>query len=255
MSKPSSTDSSQRPWYETAFDRDYLRVYAHRNEAAARAEADFIMAQTPPEARRRILDIACGAGRHLVWLCHRAELAVGVDRSSELLAEAVVRLGSLSIRAKLVCADMRWLPFEAEFTCVALLFTSFGYFPTDQENIAVIQQAYQVLKTGGVFWMDYINEPYLRRNLEPHSQHTDGHRIIEQRREITEQGRIEKQIRIVTEGYERCIEESVKLYSRGQIEQMFVQCGLSVRGVWGDFQGQPHSDDSPRLIIMGCKNG
>lgn len=255
MSKSNTTDSSQRPWYETAFDRDYLRVYAHRNEAAARAEADFIMAQTPPEARGRILDIACGAGRHLVWLGCRAELVVGVDRSSELLAEAVIRLGSLASQAKLVCADMRHLPFEAEFTCVTLLFTSFGYFPTDQENVAVIQQACRVLRTGGVFWLDYINEPHLRRNLQPHSRQHDGRRLIEQHRRITEQGRIEKQIRIVTEDNERFVNESVKLYSRGQIEQMFVQCGLSIRGVWGDFQGQQHSDDSPRLIIMGQKNG
>ena len=247
--------SSDRPWYETAFDRDYLRVYAHRNEAAARTEAAFIISQMPLQARRRILDIACGAGRHMVWFCSAAELTVGVDRSSELLAEAAIRLGSLSTRTELICADMRHLPFEAEFTCVALLFTSFGYFPTDQENLAVIQQACRVLTSGGVFWLDYLNEPYLRKNLQPHTRHTDGRRIIEQHRKITDQGRVEKRIRILTEGRERFINESVKLYSRQQIEQMFIRSGLAVHGLWGDFQGREHTDDSPALIIMGRKNG
>lgn len=252
MTKISPVHSSDTPWYESAFDCDYLRVYAHRNEAAARSEADFILAHTPPESRRRILDIACGHGRHLLWLCSAAELAVGLDRSEELLTEALSRLASL--QAKLVCADMRHLPFEAEFTCTTLLFTSFGYFPTDRENLAVIREASRVLKPGGVFWLDYINEPYLRKNLQPHTRHTVGRRLIEQRRKITDQGRIEKQIRIVTENNERLINESVKLYTREQIEQMFIQSGLNVHSVWGDFDGQEYSANSPRLIIMGQKD-
>ena len=247
--------SSHRPWYETAFDRDYLRVYAHRNEAAARKEAEFILTHTPPESRRRILDIACGPVRHLVWFCSAAEFAVGVDRSADLLAEAAARLGPLSTKVKLICADMRSLPFTSEFTCVTLLFTSFGYFQTDQENLSVIQQASNALLPDGVFWLDYINEPHLRNSLQPHSRHTDGRRIIEQNRRITDDGRVEKQIRILDDTGERTIDESVKLYPREQIEQMFTQSHLSVKKVWGDFDGQPHTAHSPRLIIMGAKNG
>ena len=250
-----NSESSDRPWYETAFERDYLRVYAHRNEAAARTEAEFILARTPPESRRRILDIACGAARHLVWFSSAAEFSVGVDRSADLLDAAATRLGPLSTKVKLICADMRRLPFESEFTCATLLFTSFGYFQTDKENLTVIQQASKALKPGGVFWLDYINEPHLRKNLQPHSTHTDGRRIIEQNRRITDDGRVEKQIRIVTDDGERIVDESVKLYSRERIEQMFTQAGLTVKNVWGDFDGQPHTPNSPRLIIMGCKDG
>lgn len=255
MSKSTSPKSSDSPWYDTAFDRDYLRVYAHRNEAAAGKEAQFILTQTPAESQRRILDIACGAARHLVWFCSAAEFSVGVDRSADLLAEAATRLGSLSTKVKLVCADMRRLPFDSEFTCATLLFTSFGYFQTDQENLAVIQQASNALLPGGVFWLDYINEPHLRNSLQPHSVHTDGRRLIEQRRRITDDGRVEKQIRIVHDNDERIIDESVKLYSRGRIEQMFTQSDLIVKNAWGDFDGQPHTVYSPRLIIMGAKNG
>ena len=247
--------NSDRPWYETAFDRDYLRVYAHRNEAAARKEAEFILTQTPPQCRPRILDIACGAARHLFWLCSAAEFAVGVDLSADLLAEAATRLGPLATQVKLICADMRFLPFESEFTCATLLFTSFGYFQADQENLSVIQQACQALQPDGVFWLDYINEPHLRKSLQPHSRHTDGRRLIEQHRRITDDGRVEKQIRIVTDDGERVIDESVKLYSRERIEQMFTQAGLTVKNVWGDFDGQPHTAHSPRLIIMGRKDG
>ena len=255
MSKDTSANTSDRPWYETAFDRDYLRVYAHRNEAAARKEVEFILSQTPARVHQRILDIACGPARHLIWFCSAAEFAVGVDRSADLLAEAATRLGSLSTKVKLVCADMRRLPFRSEFTCATLLFTSFGYFQTDQENLTVIQQASKALQPGGVFWLDYINEPHLRDNLQPHSLTSDGRRLIEQHRKITDQDRVEKQIRIVTDAGEKLINESVKLYSRQQIEQMFTQAHLTVENVWGDFNGHPHTDHSPRLIIMGAKNG
>lgn len=239
------------PWYDSAFQRDYLRVYAHRNEAAARDEVDFIMSQTPPRARERILDIACGAGRHLLWLAKYADLAVGLDRSSELLTEAAARLSGVS----LVRADMRQLPFEREFTCATLLFTSFGYFPTDQENFSVIAQAGRVLKSYGIFWMDYMNEPQVRRTLKPFNRQDHGQMVIEQRRRITKDGRIEKQITILGKNEQRCLKESVKLYSRVQVEEMFTMCELSIEGLWGDFQGNPHTNDSPRLIIMGRKNG
>ena len=103
--------------------------------------------------------------------------------------------------------------------------------------------------------MDYINEPQVRRTLEPYSRQSDGEVVIEQRRRITEEGRVEKQIRIVSQNEERCLSESVKLYSREQVEDMFAQCGLSIEGVWGDFEGHEQDSDSPRLIIMGCKDG
>ena len=253
MSKVS--EAEDRPWYDSAFKREYLRVYAHRNEAGARAEADFIMAKSGPEASGRILDIACGAGRHLVWLGGQAELAVGVDRSEELLGEAGRRLDEAGVGAKLACADMRKLPFEAEFTCVTLLFTSFGYFATDKENLSVIAQAGGVLRSGGVFWLDYMNEAHVRRTLEPFSRESNGELVIEQRRRITKEGRVEKEIRITGEGVERCMNESVRLYKREQVEEMFGQCGLSIAGVWGDFEGRQQSSDSPRLIIMGRKDG
>ena len=102
--------------------------------------------------------------------------------------------------------------------------------------------------------MDYINEPQLRQTLEPYSRVTDGRRIIEQRRRISEEGRVEKQIRIIAGNEEYCLNESVKLYSRRQIEDMFARCGLSIEGVWGDFEGHKQDSDSPRLIIMGRKD-
>ena len=255
MSNPSGADAGQRPWYDSAFEQDYLRVYAHRDETAAQGEADFIMANSGHAARGRILDIACGAGRHLIWLGQDAELAVGVDRSKELLGQAKRRLGDAGAGAMLVCADMRELPFEAEFSCVTLLFTSFGYFATDRENLTVIRQGSKVPKAGGVFWLDYMNEPQVRQTLEPYSQHNDGKLQIEQRRRITEEGRVEKEIRIMSESGQRCWSESVKLYRREQVEEMFGQCGLSIEGVWGDFEGREQSADSPRLIIMGRKDG
>ena len=252
MSKTDAHQSAQTPWYDSAFGGDYLEIYAHRNQAAAQTEVAFILQHTPAQARKLILDIACGAGRHLFWFAKHAELTVGVDRSAELLSRAAKTLPSKTL---LVRADMRNLPFAQCFTCATLLFTSFGYFPTDGQNLSVILQAAAALKPGGVFWLDYINEPYLRRTLQPHSRETKDSATIEQHRRITADGRVEKRIHIISPQGERRLQESVKLYSRPQIEAMLARASLAVTGTWGDFQGQPHSPDSPRLIITGCKNG
>ena len=254
MSKSQPAQPACEPWYDSAFQRDYLRIYAHRDQTAAQAEVNFILAQTPPQARARILDIACGAARHLLFFSRHAQLAVGLDRSEHLLSQAAQHLAQADSSALLLQADMRYLPFSSEFTCATLLFTSFGYFPTDDENLSVIRQAVRALKPAGVFWMDYINEPQLRRTLQPYTRHTVGPEVIEQHRCITEDNRVEKQILIVSPTSRREFTESVKLYSPAQIRDMFQTVGLRVCNTWGDFQGNPHNSDSPRLILMGQKN-
>ena len=81
-------DVSSAPWYETAFGAHYLKVYAHRSREQAEREIGFIVRTLEMAGTERILDICCGAGRHVLALAARGYAVTGIDRSPDLLAAA-----------------------------------------------------------------------------------------------------------------------------------------------------------------------
>ena len=85
--------TSEAPWFVTAFGRDYLAVYAHRDDASARGEADFAVRALGAASGARVLDLGCGAGRHSRALSAHGFEVVGVDLSADLLAAAAGRGG------------------------------------------------------------------------------------------------------------------------------------------------------------------
>ncbi|MCK5405858.1 MAG: class I SAM-dependent methyltransferase, partial [Candidatus Krumholzibacteria bacterium] len=133
-------------WYEIAFDRIYPVLYRHRDDDEAEmvldAFGDLIAGRDP------VLDLACGNGRYMVSADKRDLRTWGVDLSEFLLGEATNRNG---LSGRLVCADMRRLPFGGGvFGVVLNMFTSFGYFVADMDNLLVLREVSRVLRTGGM---------------------------------------------------------------------------------------------------------
>ena len=146
---------------------------------------------------------------------------------------------------------MRHIP--GRFDLVLSLFTSFGYFEKDRENERVIQSVYQSLNTGGIYWLDFLNAGYLEKNLVPESfcRLSSGIEVIE-RRKIAG-NRIIKDIYFRKNGTEKCYRESVRLFTRQDLEYLFQQNGFRVVYCFGDYKGNPCRSDSERTIIVGKK--
>ena len=124
-------------WPELAFSELYSDLYSHRDDESARRETDMLLDLLGCEGSARILDAACGDGRHLASLLSRGLDAFGIDLSPSLLRRAAGR-GQLA--GRLARADMRSIPFVGSFDIVVNMFTSFGYFLRDEDNRAVVLQ-------------------------------------------------------------------------------------------------------------------
>ena len=113
-------------------------------------------------------------------------------------------------------ADMRELPLKGGFDAVVNLFTSFGYFLEDGEQLKVLRAIHRMLRPGGNYIIDFMNTAYVTRHLVQHSVREDEGQRIEEYRKI-EEGFVQKEIRITdtTSGHEpRVYQERVKLYTR-----------------------------------------
>jgi SAM-dependent methyltransferase len=243
------TDSS-REWFRNWFGEEYLELYPHRDEAeAGRAVRLYLKAMGRPTGP--VLDLACGAGRHLRELVDAQVDAVGLDLSGVLLAEA--RRASPTHR--LVRADMRELPFEdGAFGGLTSFFTSFGYFRTREEDRRVVREVRRVLQVGGTFMLDFFNAARVRDELVPRDERRIGDRLVSQTREIVGDT-VVKRIRIrrfPDEAPVREFEERVRLYDEEELRALLAEEGLATMEEFGNYGGDPYGPSAERLILVGA---
>lgn len=234
-------------WYEDHFQEDYLMIYKHRNDENAHSELNNIMSFIPYQKQQKVLDLCCGAGRHSRWFAARGMKVTGIDLSNTLLEEAKRQSEALNITY--LKSDMRKIAFKNEFDIVANLFTSFGYFETDEDNESVFTRVYSSLKKGGYFLFDYLNPAFLRKNLIRFSQQTIDQTSIYQYRKIVNNTVI-KRIVVKDKYSNRHYEERVKLYSENKIRGMLENNNLELMHLFGNYDGTIYSDNSPRLIYI-----
>jgi len=236
-------------WFEQWFGEEYHTLYPHRDSEDARRAVALVqrVAQWSPGAR--VLDLACGAGRHAAELEQAGARVVGLDLSPAMLHRARSRT-----RAPLVRGDMRHLPFQpASFEVAVNLFTSFGYFRHDDEHGHVVRQVAQALVPGGRFVLDYLNAHQVRRNLRRDTEEiAESPTTVRVRRRFSEEGRyVVKEIEMRDEG--RSFQERVRLFTVEELTALLEQNGFRVVARFGDYDGRPFTDDSPRAIVLGAR--
>lgn len=243
---------TDEPWYRRWFGEEYLELYPHRNREEALRAARLFLDTARPRPGTRLLDLGCGAGRHLEAFRDEGYRPVGLDLSLPLLARSRRRTGD--DRVGLVCGDMRRLPLrEGSVEGVTSFFTSFGYFATREEDRRVLREIRRVLRDGGVFLLDYLNAAQVRRELVPEDVRRAGGRTVRQERRIVDD-RVVKRIEIQPEepGEEaRVFHERVRLYEPEELVAGLREAGLVPEERFGDYEGGPHTDDSPRLVLVG----
>lgn len=241
-------------WYEQSFGKDYLTVYKHRDLQGAYEEVRQMMDWLDLPQGAEILDLCCGMGRHSMVLSEFGYRVTGMDLSPVLLNEAK----KLDHQRKVhwIQGDMRHIPIERTFDAVVNLFTSFGYFETDQENNQVVLEMERVLKPSGKFIIDFLNPDYVIEHLVPFSKRSTEGVEIEENRAI-EDGFVKKWIALrEADQAERRYLEQVRLYSLSDFESMLKKTELQINHVFGNYdQSVYNKDKSPRLIIMGHKKG
>jgi SAM-dependent methyltransferase len=232
-------------WFEEWFGEDYLRLYPHRDDADAERAVGLIKRTLPFEPGWRVLDVACGAGRHTRAFVEAGARCTGLDLSALLL-----RLARQVTDAPLVRADMRQLPIRpSSMDLTVNLFTSFGYFEDDSEHTGALQEMISTVRTGGWFVIDFLNPEAVRRNLVPEERVELEGATVEVSRSVSPDGRyVCKRIRAPKGKH---YTERVRLFEPNQMSTMLESGGVNVRFRYGDYDAGPLDSMSPRTILMG----
>jgi len=237
-------------WFRDWFGEAYLELYPHRDENEANEAVQLYLDRAELKPGQRILDLACGAGRHLEQLRKAGFQITGLDLSRRLLTEATRRPG---LTGTLVRGDMRKLPFpNASFDGLVSFFTSFGYFPTPEEDLVVLTEMRRVLRSGAHFILDYMNSSWVIDQLHPTTEEVLNGRRVKQTRWI-EEGHVCKRIEIERPdcNSSTIYHERVRLYHPEELETLLQHAGLQTKSRFGSYDGVAFSKKTPRLLLLG----
>ena len=203
-----------------------------------------------------ILDLACGTGRHMISLNKQGYSVVGLDVSLKLLKMAKNRWR----KAPVVCADMRFLPFKAEtFSAAINMDTSFGYLPSERDDLQSLIALRETLKKDGMLILDLFNREHLIKEHKALSQpkwREYPSFFLQQKRTVDAKGSFLHDgwtVRDKTDGQVRFFEHKARLYKLNQLQGLLEHAGFSVNVLYGDYEGQSFSADSKRLILIANK--
>ena len=231
-------------WFEEWFGEEYLQLYPHRDDAEAARAVALLVETTGLQPRWRVLDVACGAGRHARAFRAAGARCVGVDQSATLLRNARGVTDAFLVRA-----DMRALPIRpGSMDLTVNLFTSFGYFGREADHATALQEMVATVRPGGWFAIDFLNPATVRARLVACERVAVGGREVEVTRALSPDGHyVSKTIR--TEG--RSFVERVRLFEPEEIETMLRRTRVTVRRRFGDYDASPMQPGSPRTILVG----
>lgn len=249
-----ANNDSKKIWFKDWFsDEIYLKLYSKRNEVEAEESITAIQKFVPLFQHDKVLDLACGAGRHAICLAKRGIDVTAVDLSDTLLLTAKTDAILQNVDIKFIKADMREINFENEFKVVCQIFTSFGYFENNEDNKKVVEKVRKALKPSGYYVLDIMNKNFIEKNIVPETIRTvENYEVIERR--SIENNYVVKKIFINSETETKEYEERVRLFSYTEIKDLLQDCSMTPIKFIGDYKGSEFDEnESERMIVISSK--
>ncbi|MCJ0742575.1 class I SAM-dependent methyltransferase [Pedobacter montanisoli] len=240
----------QRKWFQNWFNSPYYHIlYSQRNDAEAELLMDNLLAYLKPGVDSKILDIACGRGRHSIYLNKKGYDVTGID-----LSEQNIKYAQQFEQKNLhfYVHDMRRLSYINYFDIALNLFTSFGYFETEKEHLNALKAFRKSLKSDGILVLDYFNTRKIINNLTNQETKTiDG--IEFHLHKFVADGKIIKHINFEHKLKTYAFEERVQAFLLEDFKRMFEKSGLEIIETFGNYHLEPYNENSSDRLILICK--
>lgn len=240
-------------WFEDWFDSPlYEKLYANRDEEEAARLGVFLKNVIPKDSYPEVLDLGCGRGRHSIWLAREGYRVTGIDLSSEAILKARDKAAAEGLdNAEFKVRDKR-NPLDKKFDAVVNLFTTFGYFKTDEENAKVFDAMAAMLRDEGKTVIDFMNAEKVEQTFVPFSE-GEFQDLAYKIRRYKEGEFIKKEISFKNEetGKTYSYQERVKLYKPEWFQSEMSARGFRVDHIYGNYRGEAfEGPTSDRMLLV-----
>ena len=233
-------------WFDTQY---YKLLYKNRNEEEARLFIDNILKKINIKPNSKILDLACGTGRHSIYLSKKGFDVVGIDKSKKNIITA-----KENENKKLIFFHQEMTKdINMQFNAIFNFFTSFGYV-NHKYNYDTIENISKNLKKGGLFIIDFLNQKIVRKNIVEYEEKNIENISFNIHRYI-ENNYIFKEISFEHNETKYSFKEKVMLLDLKDFENYFNKNNLKISNIYGDYKLSSFDiNKSPRLILISKKN-
>ena len=241
----------KKEWFAEWFDSPYYHIlYKNHDETEAKTALDNLLNTMSLPTEARILDLACGKGRHSKYLAEKGFDVTGLDISMASIAFArQFEHEHLTFYQH----DMR-LPFRMNYyDAVMNMFTSFGYFKTDADHLKTLINVSKGLRKDGLFLLDFFNANWVRDNLVVKAEKTVDGLTFHLHKSIRK-GYVYKTVDFKTGGRHFEFREKVRLFDLQDFQNLFDKAGLELIKTFGSYALEPYDPQvSKRLILLARK--
>ncbi|MBN1212804.1 MAG: class I SAM-dependent methyltransferase [candidate division Zixibacteria bacterium] len=242
--------------FEAVFDPDdYFYFYEDIiTDEVTERQVLFLIRELELDQPRKILDLACGHGRHANRLAGLGHEVTGVDLTAGFLEAARREAEGKKLKVRYLQKDMREISFDEEFDRVLLMFTALGYF-SDEENFKVLENIHRALKPGGLLCFDTINRDLMLKNLRAHHiTDKEGNLMLDRNSFDPVSGYIHNHRTIIRDGKRKDFKFSIRLYNATEISLILERAGFQTVKMYGTWDSGPLTDESWRMIVMAQKS-
>ncbi|KIX20005.1 methyltransferase [Flavobacterium sp. 316] len=239
--------STPKKWYASWFDTPYYHIlYKDRDYNEAQHFMDNLTGYLNLPENAKILDLACGKGRHSIYLNSLGYTVTGADLSENSIIEAS-KSSNDTLQFKV--HDMREVCTE-KYDAIFNLFTSFGYFDDDADNLKTLKAIHSSLNETGFACIDFMNVDYVIENLVPEEIKTVEDIDFHIKRYVKD-NHIFKEISFTADGEDYHFTEKVQAIRLADFEKMMEEAGIYLLDIFGNYKLQKFfKNQSERLIMI-----
>jgi len=237
-------------WFSSWFDTPYYhQLYNNRDFHEADRFMTNLLEHLNLKTGSSILDLACGKGRHSFLLNNKGYTVKGVDLSAQSI-ESAKQFENKNLTFDV--HDMRQ-NLEEEFDAVFNIFTSFGYFNDNSDDIAVLETIKNAMKPNSVAVIDFMNAERVVDNLVEAETQTRGKIDFKIKRYI-DKNIIHKNIAFKVKKIDYDFTEKVKAINLVDFKKYFSTVGLTLTETFGNYNLDEFDvAKSDRLIMILTK--
>ena len=249
--------SMENDWYKKIWTLD---IQNQSWVEDTKRQVDFIIKKLHLKGGEKILDLACGFGRHSLELARRGFSVTGVDITPSYIRFAKEEAQKEGLNADFLCCDIREVSFSHEFDVVLNMADgAIGYLENDTENQKIFASVSKALKPGGKHFMDIMNAGYADSHF-PCKLWEAGEKCLtlsefewDNKTRVLLYGQLDFEYGkpifkpSITEG------NPIRLYTLEEITNILSCVGINVTASFSDFDGKPSSDNNIQLLICSKK--
>ena len=238
-------------WFINWFNSRYYHIlYKSRNKNEASDFIKTIISTLSLKSNNSVLDLGCGNGRHSISLSKHFKIVHGIDISSENISLANENKKE---NLKFFISDMRNFDTNTKYQYIFNLFTSFGYFKKNEDNIKVLKSCHHHLNKNGLLFIDFLNSEQIKKTINglKETKNISGIRFNIQKEIIDNY--VVKNIVVKDAQATYNFQEKVQLFKIEDFKKMFKISGFEIISTYGDYQMNQYNLNSSRLILCAKK--